>query len=126
MTDEKPVFLKIGMPGHLYLEMFGAIVWDYFEKPPYLVGSALSGECPRDVDVRLILDEDEYQRFCGRYVTPERTNPKWAALCMAFSELGRKLTGLPIDFQIQLQRKANDLFTGPREALGLVAHRINR
>lgn len=126
MSSEDTVFLKIGMPGHLYLELFGSIVWDYFETPPYLVGSALTSENPRDVDVRLILERAEYERFCGPYVMPERTNARWVALCMAFSELGRKLTGLPIDFQIQRQDKANELFPGKREALGLVAHRMAR
>src|SRR5690349_22315927 len=85
----EPGFTKIGMPGHLYLELFGSIVWDYFGTAPFLVGSALAGENPRDVDVRLILDDEQYVQFCGTYVIPERTNAGWAALCMAFSALGR-------------------------------------
>jgi hypothetical protein len=124
MDEEE--FRKIGMPGHMYLELFGSMVWDYFDHAPFLVGSALTGENPRDVDVRLMLDDDQYEHFCGPYVTPERTNPRWAAICMAFSELGRKLTGLPIDFQIQRRGEANEKYPGRRQALGWVSHRMVR
>ena len=126
VTEEPCGFQKIGMPGHLYLELFGSIVWDYFGTPPYLVGSALTGDRPRDVDVRLMLDDPEYEQFCGTYVAPERTNARWAAICMAFSELGRKLTGLPIDFQIQRRSEANEKYKGQRSALGWVEHRMVR
>ena len=31
---------------------------------------------------------------------------------MAISELGRQMTGLPVDFQIERQTEANELFGG--------------
>ena len=48
-------------------------------------------------------------------------NAKWVALTLAFSELGRRMTGLPIDFQIQPRTYANTAYKDrPRSALGLV------
>jgi hypothetical protein len=40
---------------------------------------------------------------------------------LAWSMLGRQMTGLPIDFQIQQQTLANDEFDGPRSALMFVS-----
>lgn len=112
------------MPAHLHLELFGSIVWDAFGTPPYLVGSVVTSQEWRDVDVRLILEDEEYERLFGPYRRPERMNGKWAALCMAFSALGKEMTGLPIDFQIQQQTQANKQYPGRREALGLVGVRM--
>lgn len=48
-------------------------------------------------------------------------NGKWVALCMAFSALGKEMTGLPIDFQIQRRTDANKKYPKqPRFALGCV------
>jgi hypothetical protein len=117
----------VGMPTLLYLEQFGSVCWDAFGRPPYLVGSCLQSKTAwRDVDVRLILDDDEYDAMFGTDVPLERMNGKWAAFCMAFSELGRKMTGLPIDFQIQRRTQANEKFDGPRSALGILELRMKR
>lgn len=113
----------VGMPAWLYLQEFGSIVWSVFGQPPYLVGSAHRGKEWRDVDVRLILDDEEYDAMFGPYETPQSMNGKWAGLCMAFASLGKQMTGLPIDFQIQRQTEANAKFDGPRSALGMVATR---
>jgi len=114
----------VGMPAALYLEEFGSQVWSAFGTLPYLVGSATFFKEWRDVDVRLILDDAEYA--CLGLGDPVRacTNAKWAALCMAFSALGTKMTGLPIDFQIQQRTYANAQYNRPRLALGLVGLRL--
>lgn len=114
----------VGMPHALYLHDFGSIVWDAFGDCPYHVGSSLKGKQWRDVDVRLILADEEYEA-CG-FGDPlyPHQNAKWRALCMAFAELGRKMTGLPIDFQIQQRTTANKREPGPRSALGMVPHRF--
>lgn len=115
---------RVGMPASLWLHEFGSQVWSAFGSPPYLVGSALQGERePHDVDVRVILSDEEYasQGF-GDPRDPHR-NAKWVALVLAFSALGKAMTGLPIDFQIQQQTEANK-DKGPRSAIGIVALRI--
>ena len=116
----------VGMPASLHLSEFGSQVWSAFGHPPYLVGSALMGKAWRDVDVRLILPDDEYAACFPD--DPEgksqHQDGKWVALVMAFAALGKQLTGLPIDFQIQQQSRANALYAGPRSALGIVNLRI--
>lgn len=117
--------MGVGMPATLYLHEFGSQVWAAFGKPPYLVGSALAGKVWRDVDVRLILEDDVYEAMGLGAPTMQHTNGKWVALCMAFSALGREITGLPIDFQIQQQTQANKAFEGAaRSALGVIALRL--
>lgn len=118
--------MGVGMPAVLLLEEFGSQVWHAFGTPPYLVGSALAGKQWRDVDVRLILDDDTYAALGLGDPRPSYAlrNGKWVALCLAFSALGKQMTGLPIDFQIQQQTWANKTFDSPRSALGAVALRI--
>lgn len=107
----------VGMPAWLYLNRFGRVVYEAFGEWPYLVGSAARGKQWRDVDVRLILEDAEYERLFGDPKQPRETNPTWVAFVLAFTELGRKMTGLPIDFQIDHQSTANRIHDGPRHAL---------
>jgi hypothetical protein len=119
--------MSVGMPATLLLQEFGSQVWHAFGTPPYLVGSALAGKQWRDVDVRLILSDDEYAAMFGiESGLPSRAMRcgKWVALCLAFSALGRQLTGLPIDFQIQQETHANKTYDGPRSSLGVVHLRM--
>lgn len=104
------------MPAGIWLSKFGEIVRDYFGHVPYQVGSSLRTKEWRDVDVRLILPDDEFE---ARFGTNRNamTNAKLAAVTLAFCALGREMTGLPIDFQIQRQTDANEKYPGPRSAL---------
>lgn len=111
MTDKtERVCIGVGMPHWLYLNQFGRIVCDAFGEFPYLVGSAAVGKTWRDVDVRVVLWDKDYERIVGELMTPEQMNHRWQALCLAFSELGKRMTGLPIDFQIQQRSAANTEF----------------
>src|SRR5207248_742949 len=79
-----------------FLSAFGA--------HPYLVGSASHRPDFRDVDVRLILADDEYDAlFAGR-------EGLWALLGRLGSTYLRQRTGLPVDFQVQRQTEANEKF----------------
>lgn len=73
-----------------------------FDGPPYLVGSV--GETPdyRDVDLRVILDDVEFDRLFGDRVL------LWSMVCQGISHYLRNVTGLPIDFQIQRMTEANE------------------
>ncbi|MFI7073583.1 hypothetical protein [Micromonospora sediminicola] len=109
--------MSTGMPAGIWLTKFGVIVTDYFGHVPYHVGSSLDRKDWRDVDVRLILPDDEFtERFGDRNQSAE-TNPKLAAVTLAFAALGKAMTGLPIDFQIQPASHANERYPGPRSAL---------
>jgi hypothetical protein len=108
--------MSTGMPAGIWLNKFGVIVADYFGETAYHVGSSLSSKDWRDVDVRLILDDDKFTERFGKNTSAE-TNPKLAAITLAFAALGSAMTGLPIDFQIQSTSHANERYPGPRSAL---------
>lgn len=81
---------------------------------PYLVGTAQTSRQFRDVDVRLILDDETYDRLAdvGALVP--------TFLGLAIGEYLAARTGLPIDFQIQRQTQANELHPGgERNPLGI-------
>jgi hypothetical protein len=87
-----------------------------FGTHPYLVGSASQRPDFRDVDVRLILADDEFDALFA-----ERKG-LWALLSRLGSTYLRARTGLPVDFQVQRQSDANEKFGNlaatPRNPLG--------
>lgn len=102
--------MSTGMPAGIWLTKYGEIIRDYFGHVPYHVGSSLTTKQWRDVDVRLLLPDDEFEALFG----PHRDaigNPKLSAITLAFCALGKAMTGLPIDFQIQPQEWANEKFS---------------
>jgi len=110
----------VGMPQSLLLEEFGQRVWDAFPEagPPYHVGSSLTMKKGwRDVDVRLILDDKTYKKMGLGDPKEAHSNARWVALVLAFTALGKYITFLPIDFQIQQRSYANEKFKGHRSAL---------
>lgn len=77
-------------------------VAEAFDSSPYLVGSCTQRPDYRDVDLRLILaDEDFDHWFDGRVML-------WSLVCRTIGEHLAKVTGLPIDFQIQRMTEANE------------------
>lgn len=108
--------MSTGMPAGIWLNKFGVIVEDYFGHTAYQVGSSLTSKDWRDVDVRLILPDDEFNAQFGEVAGAE-VNSKLGAITLAFSALGQQMTGLPIDFQIQSQSHANERYPTNRSAL---------
>ncbi len=110
--------MGVGMPTALLLQEFGERVYQAFGHMSYHVGSSLTEKIGwRDVDVRLILPDEEYERM--ELGDPDRPhiNRRWCSLVRAWSTFGQVLTGLPIDFQIQQRSYANAKFSGKRSAL---------
>jgi hypothetical protein len=64
---------------------------------PYLVGSVIERPTYRDVDVRLILADEQYDRL---------TDDEWGLLGFITSRHLAAATGLPIDFQFQRHTEA--------------------
>lgn len=118
--------MGVGMPATLILEEFGYLVHAAFGATPYHVGSSVFNKQWRDVDVRLILEDAEYEHMGLGDPKHPHLNEKWVALTLAFSALGKAMTGLPIDFQIQQQSYANENYSQSdgcvRSALGCIAH----
>lgn len=89
-----------------------ALVAKSFNDTPYLVGSCIERPDWRDVDVRLMLPDDEFDGlFAGRPAL-------WSLLCLTVSEYLRSASHLPVDFQIQRMTEANEAFDGPRQPIG--------
>jgi hypothetical protein len=96
----------------MLLNQFGEILHAAFGEVAYHVGSSMTPgtktEGWRDVDVRLMLDDEVWKSMgLGRPENPHM-NAKWRALCIVFSKYGQQLTGLPIDFQLQQRTHANE------------------
>jgi hypothetical protein len=85
----------------------------------YLVGSSLTQRDYRDVDVRLIIDDEEFERLFGKISERFDLNARWALMSISISHWLRLRTGLPVDFQIQPRTYANEKFDGQRSALGM-------
>ncbi len=88
-------------------------ITEAFGECPYLVGSALTRPDFRDIDIRLILDDDTVERMFGAssFGIHESGNGQAVRLLLniALSDLIAKAAGLPwpIDFQIQSMSEAN-------------------
>lgn len=119
---KKPVEIGTGMPASILLDAFGTWVHDAFGAIPYQVGSSIHGKQWRDVDVRLILPDDEFDALFPGYQFVNQIDAKWAFLCAAISALAQQQTGLPVDFQIQSMTEANEKYSGPRQPLMLFNH----
>lgn len=89
-----------------------------FGEYPYLVGTAADNKAFRDVDVRLILDDEKYDAL--RSATGKDAV---AFLGFAIGEYLAARTGLPIDFQLQRETEANEKHKGTRNPLGIRALR---
>lgn len=112
--------IGVGMPAALHLDAFGREIHDAFGWHPMLVGSSATSKTWRDVDVRLILPDDEFDAIFPR-TSDQQGKAMWALMCAALSELGKQRTGLPIDFQIQRMTDANQRYdeSHVRYAIGL-------
>lgn len=77
----------------------------------FLVGSCLDHNDFRDVDVRCILADDEFEAMFPKDET-QVLRPRWQVQCLALSAWLHTLTGLPIDFQFQKISVANERFYG--------------
>jgi hypothetical protein len=84
-------------------------VREAFKTSVWLVGSALKDSKYRDVDVRLVLMDADYDGL---------TVAQWALFNIAMSSHLSALSGLPVDFQVQ-QQTASERFEGMKQPLGV-------
>jgi hypothetical protein len=94
-----------------------------FGTPPYLVGSVLTRPDFRDIDLRLILDDEVVERMFGvqgQHYEGETSRVR-LLLNIALSDLIAKSANLPwpIDFQIQSMSEANVPEHGMRNPMGV-------
>jgi hypothetical protein len=113
-----PEFYNLNAACLLVTEAFRGISFGTFH-----VGSSITRRDYRDVDVRCIMRDDEFERMFAAK-RGGWSNALWSLMCVAISAWLKERTGLPIDFQIQSQTEANgDYPNGERNALGLYIQR---
>jgi hypothetical protein len=86
----------------------------------YLVGTVLTEPNWRDVDIRMIMSDDEFDEVFSNSLL-------WEVFCLTTTAWLRSETNLPIDFQVQRMTEANEkhnkirnhLSGGRREYAGL-------
>jgi len=94
---------------------------DAFGTPPYLVGSSTYTPDYRDVDLRLLLPDEEYDAMFGG----EHGKTRWSLLCWLISDWLVTQTGLAVDFQIQRRTQANEQHHHkPRNPMGIHGTRL--
>lgn len=112
----------IPAPHYYNLNAACCVVTEAFGDNPYLVGSALERRDYRDVDIRLILADEE---FDVRFPTAAKLgtysyDPLWSLVCSSIALWLSQQSGLPVDFQIQRRTQANAEDGGkPRHPIGL-------
>jgi hypothetical protein len=116
----------IGAPQIFNLNQACSTLTAAFGHTIYLVGSAIERRDYRDVDVRCILDDVEYDRmFPGLFKDGKRNsssqyNALWSIMCSSISLWLAQASGLPVDFQIQRQTEANSEYPNQsRHPLGI-------
>lgn len=93
----------------LLLDQWGRQLLEAFRDTPYLVGSVLAGGVFRDVDVRILSNE--------QWVVDSVVRLR--ALNLSVTLWGRQVTGLPIDFQFQADAEFRAYDGSPRNPFGL-------
>jgi len=84
------------------------------------VGSSITRRDYRDVDVRMILHDDDFERMFPGLKGNGWLDARFSLLCASISCWLKARTGLPIGFQFQSMTEANrDYPDGERNALGL-------
>lgn len=113
----------VGSPNCILLDHWGAMLYHVYDEMPYLVGSAASSTTYRDVDVRVILKDERFDAYFGADLRRGAGHSKrWTGLMIALSLWGQKVTGLPIDFQVQRNSNVPKLdWTKTRIPIGMLA-----
>ncbi len=125
MAGKKPHYLT----AHPYLALNRAVEPIYDGLPTlgiYLVGSVLERPDFRDVDVRAIMMDEDYDRMFPGGDGGTDSDAFWSLLCIGIGAYLSQATGLPIDFQIQRMTEANAMHPGAgnRNALMVSAGKL--
>lgn len=114
----------IGAPEFFRLDQACRIVCDAFDfgYGVFLVGSSLRTREYRDVDLRCIISDEDFERLFPGAGEASWRHPLWSLMCSSISLQLSQASGLPIDFQIQSMTEANRDYPSPehkRNAMGV-------
>lgn len=119
-SEQRKKAIYVGAPACFALELACRDICDAFDGYGcYVVGSALERPDWRDVDVRFIMDDAAFAALFPSAGLHWEHDARWLLLTVSISERLSKITGLPIDFQIQPQTHVNERHKGRRNAIGL-------
>lgn len=122
-AEPRKKWIYIGAPECFALELACKRLNAAFTGQCYVVGSVLKRADWRDVDVRLMMDDEEFLKLFPD-VSPrlERTwefDSRWLLLTTTISDWLKQQTGLPVDFQFQPTTFANKRHSGIRNPIGI-------
>ncbi|MEV5021431.1 hypothetical protein MRBLMA1_001254 [Sphingobium sp. LMA1-1-1.1] len=120
MSEPRKKAVYVGAPACFALEAECQLLNQAFPGTCYLVGSSLERPDWRDIDVRMIMDDEAFATLFPHAKEHWEFDPRWIVMTVAISERLSKQTGLPVDFQFQPRTHANKRHSGPRNALGLI------
>lgn len=110
----------IGAPEFYDLNAACRTITEAYGHHLYLVGSALKKRDFRDVDLRLILPDAQFDALFPGMTGGWWLDARWSLMCSSISLWLTRRSALPIDFQIQRQSDANrDEPDGQRSAIGI-------
>lgn len=112
VNPEKKRATQLSVPEMFRLNHACRVLSAAFGFHNYHVGSSLENPNYRDVDVRCILDDEDYDRLIGA------NEHRLGLLNAALSEWLQSRTNLPVDFQFQRMTNANQEFDGRRNFVG--------
>lgn len=119
-TEPRKKWNYVGAPAIFALTEACQVINDAFGNYGcFLVGSAIERPDWRDIDVRFIMEDSEFEKLFPDAGQHWEFDPRWLLINVSISERLSKLTGLPIDFQIQPQTHANERHDKPRHSIGL-------
>lgn len=121
-TAKRTKGIYVGAPACFALEMACQHLSEAFGECCYLVGSALERADWRDIDVRMILDDEAFaELFPAAHVHTGswEFDARWLVMTVSISAWLSKESGLPVDFQFQPRAHANERHKKPRNALGM-------
>lgn len=121
-TQKREKVCYLGAPAIFLLDQACTVLYDAFGHYPYLVGSCLEKADWRDVDVRLMLPDDEFETLFPN--TPLKNaawelDPRWRLMTISIAHHLSEVTGLPVDFQFQPVTFANEKHNKLRNPLGI-------
>src|SRR6185295_7651429 len=108
----------IGAPQYFQLNHACMLLAQAFGHGIYLVGSSMERRDFRDVDVRCMLEDQDFDRL---FPPDEMGGARWSIMNVVISQWLAAQSDLPVDFQFQSQIKANrDYGGGKRSALSIL------
>lgn len=96
--DENGKWCGLGEPHQMKLAAACILVEQALQETCYMVGSATNKRDFRDVDVRVIMNDDKFDTLFGPHT---HFKPFQVLFSISVSTWLKEVTGLPVDFQVQ-------------------------